>query len=54
MSKSSPYPVEGISKNISPMVENFPPLLRMVLDLLALAAQLSGNAQSYQSKNSHF
>ena len=24
MSKSSPYPVEGISKNISPMVENFP------------------------------
>ena len=55
MSKSSPYPVEGESKNISPiMVENFHSLLRMVLDLLALVAQLSGNAQSYQPKISHF
>ena len=54
MSKSSLYPVEGISKNISPMVENFPSLPRMVLDLLALVAQLSGNAQFYQPKISHF
>ena len=47
MSWSSQCPVEGV-KNISAAVENIFSLLRMVLDLLALAAQLSGKSKSPQ------